>query len=68
MSIEPLIYDDSDLPDGWREPDWNEGGKVHNWRTYIPEALQRRWLSLSEETRTVAAAMAQEQAGREEWD
>ena len=56
-----------DLPRDWLEPKWSRD-LVHNWHNYIPDALKSRWLTLSEETRMVAACMAEQQANREEWD
>lgn len=59
---------DDDLPQDWLSPNWATVGRVHDWRNYIPESLQVRWFALSSETRMVAAALAQAQADREEWD
>jgi hypothetical protein len=48
--------------------DWNAGGCVHNWRNYIPECVQDMWADLPEEARVIAWAMAEDIAGREEWE
>lgn len=55
-------------PSDYMEPDWKRADRVHDWRNYIPEPLRERWTGLSEETRFVAACMAQQQADGEEWD
>lgn len=57
-----------DLPSGWENPSWDDRGKVHDWRNYIPEPVMKRWRELSCETKMVAACMAEVQAKREEWE
>ena len=49
-------------------PEWDKRGRVHDWRNYVPAVLMDRWGTLSDETRLIVYAMAEEQAGREEWD
>lgn len=50
------------------DPNWCEGGKVHNWRHYINEPLRYAWLSFTPEQRELIGSNAQEQADKEEWD
>jgi hypothetical protein len=66
MTLEPK--DLPPLPDSWHSPRWDNIGRVHDWRNYIPDGLAARWDELSVEGRMIAACMAQEQANREEWD
>lgn len=55
--------------DPWyANPDWEEGGRVHNWRRYISEELRSIWGSFTLFQRRVIAENAQEQADNEEWD
>lgn len=56
------------LGDFLNNPDFENKSKVHDWRNYIPLDIQSIWLSLSEETRLIAAYMAERQADREDWD
>ena len=50
------------------EPKWEEIYKVHNWRHYIPGYLKNIWQDLSQETRAVSVALAQERADMEIWE
>ena len=47
---------------------WNEGGRVHNWKTYIPDAIKENWDDLSTEAMLAAYLVAKQMADREEWD
>ena len=51
-----------------RVVDWQAGGRVHNWRNYVPTDLRARWADLSDDTRGAIYFMADEIAGREDWD
>ena len=59
---------DDDLPRDWLSPNWSDAVRVHDWRNYIPEPIQKRWQNLAVETRIVAACMAEMQAKNEHWD
>lgn len=50
------------------KPDWNEGGRVHNWRNYVNEDLRFIWDTFSNTQKTIIGKNAQEAADREEWD
>jgi len=49
-------------------PNWNEGGRVHNWRNHIPEVVEKCWEQLPLAARVVAYVMAEKQASMEEWE
>ena len=49
-------------------PAWEKGGKVHDWRNYIPDDIRRLWPRLSQDARVVAVVIADMQAEKEEWD
>lgn len=49
-------------------PNFEDDGRVHNWRNYIPEYVKAAWSKLSLETRAVAYVMAYTRAEAEEWD
>lgn len=50
-------------------PEWNsDGQRVHDWRNYVGENVQRLWPKLSYETRLAIALDAQDLADREDWD
>lgn len=50
------------------DPQWEKAGRVHDWRNYVSEELQRLWPGLDPELRLVLARSADEPAGREDWD
>lgn len=50
------------------DPDWNEGSRVHNWRTHVPGWLQDIWETLPPVARAVAWRLADEQAHDESWE
>jgi hypothetical protein len=48
--------------------DWGGGGRVHNWRNHVPDALQIMWPELSIQARIVAYLCAAASADAEDWD
>lgn len=50
------------------DPDFDSGGRVHNWRRYVCEDIQERWSKLPLAAKLVAYMIANEQAGNEDWD
>lgn len=64
MDLEISDYDRERI----ENPQWGSTGRVHDWRNYIPDAVQANWERLSLETRLVAYCMAEKQASDEEWD
>lgn len=48
-------------------PEWENKGRVHDWRNYIPKALQGIWGDLSYDAQVIAYYLADGMAGREEW-
>lgn len=56
------------LEDESLNPDWNAGGRVHNWRKYVSEEVQRLWNSFSHEQKSALYRQADEIASSEEWE
>lgn len=54
-------------PADYLNPTW-DNSRVHNWHNYIDPYLAEVWVNLSEETRAVAAIMANDRATNEEWN
>lgn len=50
------------------EQDWTSGGKVHNWKNYVPDYCKTRWPLLCQEARAMIFGMAYHQAEAENWD
>lgn len=48
--------------------DWDEDGKVHNWRNYIGERTRLIWAALPEDVRIALALDADDRAGLEDWE
>ena len=49
------------LPEAIMAPDWGAWDHYHDWRAYVPGAIQNAWNAMSNEARVVAYLMAQEQ-------
>lgn len=49
-------------------PDWESGGRVHNWKNYVSEELRAMWSTFTVEQRGAIYRSAEESAGREEWE
>ncbi|NTF23521.1 hypothetical protein G6L37_34690 [Agrobacterium rubi] len=49
-------------------PDFDNAGKVHDWRNHVSEYVQSLWHEFSDEQRAAIALGAEDQAGNEEWD
>lgn len=50
------------------DPQWENAGRVHDWRNYINEDLQAIWHTFTPEQRRVIAESAQDTADAEQWD
>ena len=55
-------------PVDFEHPDWGKRERVHCWRNYISDDLQRMWPLFSVEQRAAVACNADDIAGREHWD
>lgn len=50
------------------DPHFAEATRVHDWRNYVPGEIRTAWPHLSTETRMAVFLLAEEMAGREEWE
>jgi len=50
------------------DADFTKIGRVHDWRNYVPEELQKDWNQLTERERQIIFVMADERASAEDWD
>lgn len=48
--------------------DWDEGGRVHNWRNYVGERMQALWETFTDDQKKAIAVDAYEISSREHWD
>ena len=58
-------YENFDFLDN---PEFENAGKVHDWRNYIFEELKFIWPELSRENKMIAFMHAAYDADNEEWD
>ncbi len=49
-------------------PDWDKGGKVHNWKNYVSDELKALWEEFSEKQRIVLGENFDSIASDEEWE
>jgi len=60
------------MPSEVYNPEWEKFHKqfkaVHDWRTYIPENIQKMWDSISIEGRLLMYEVADYAASMEHWD
>lgn len=52
----------------WGNPQWREGGSVHNWHNYAPPSLQIIWGSLTDIQKQAVAQALDRCASDEHWD
>ena len=58
----------TEVPTDYRDPQWDEAGKTHNWRNHVPQDVRLMWVSFRDSQKAALAAWAQELANREEWE
>lgn len=49
-------------------PDFENAGRIHDWRNYVGENVRSIWSKLDMETRAAIALDAYERANDEDWD
>ncbi|NTA27373.1 recombinase RecA [Allorhizobium ampelinum] len=49
-------------------PNFEDAGRVHDWRNYIRDELRLLWHTFTPEQRRAIALSAEWAADREEWD
>ncbi len=55
-------------PEDYKNPDWDNIGRVHDWKNHIGEPVRELWESFSNEQKAAIAFGADDIAGQEEWD
>ena len=50
------------------EPVWADADRIHDWRNYVNEELQRLWPTFNPEQKRAIAMNAEDIASREHWD
>lgn len=49
-------------------PKFEQVGKVHDWRNYVPYEWQKNWDNFTDREKQIIAVMAEMQADAEVWD
>lgn len=62
------LYHTEDEKQSVLNPRWDEVGKVHDWRNYVPDFVQDDWESLSDADKLQYLRWAQSMSDKEEWD
>lgn len=55
-------------PHDWNHPKWDVKNKVHNWRNYANEGVQREWQSFTGRQKIMIASMLDSIADNEYWE
>ena len=55
-------------PRDWDAPDWDNAGRVHDWKNYVSKEVRTKWATFSDELKMMLARQADEAAGNEEWE
>lgn len=50
------------------DPKFEETGKVHDWRNYIPDEFIEEWEQLTLREKQIIYILAEKQASNEEWE
>ena len=59
-----MIYEGEDIVN----PEWEVGGRVHNWKNYVPDDLKAIWHTFSKDQLIVLAETFDTIASNEEWE
>ena len=49
-------------------PHWEIKGCIHNWRSYVPDAIKKIWDELSDDAKIMIYYAAEEKSNDEEWE
>ncbi len=52
----------------WKNPEWENAGRVHDWRNYISEEIEAMWDTFTDEQKAALYRQADAQASAEDWD
>lgn len=68
---EPDAPDDEypkELPENWKNPDWENTYKCHDWRNHVGDAIIKLWDTFIDEQKIAIVMSAVEEASNEEWE
>lgn len=56
------------VPKDWKHPEWKTAGRVHEWKNYVNETVQRMWNEFTDYQKQALAASANDSAEKEHWN
>lgn len=66
--IEHLDQEAMDWRSVLENPEWEQSGRVHDWRNYVPEYIRESWPDLCLDARACCFLIACAAANNEVWD
>lgn len=51
----------------WRNPDWENAGRVHDWRNHVSEHIKSIWKTFNDVQKEAIYEQAEDRAGQEHW-
>lgn len=63
-----LSDDDSSPADDIGNPNWDDAGRVHDWRNYPSDRIKELWGTFTRDQQEALVEHFQETANGEEWD
>jgi hypothetical protein len=64
----PFELPDDILLADLENPEFDNAGRVHDWRNHVPDEVKEQWGQQSTDAKKVAYLKAYNEAEREEWD
>lgn len=55
-------------PIDFKNPDWDNKGKCHEWKNHVPSYIICEWETFTEHQKKMLSAMFLELANKEEWE
>lgn len=52
----------------WKNPNWESGGRVHNWHNHVPDGVQAIWHSFDDNQKFALYRWAEDLSDAEEWE
>lgn len=66
--LEAIFWLPENILNELNNPNWKDGGRVHNWKNYVDDSIKKIWPSLTKNEKIIIAFYAQQKAYNEDWD
>ncbi len=57
-----------DTPNDYSHPQWDNAGRVHEWKNYISDEVKALWFTFTDAQRQALSRQAEDIADQEDWD